>query len=451
MALPSDNDMREAVAKADSDLQYVLEEAGASLATMYRVTAVHRTRRRFQAIADTRAEARKAAKDDFGVDNATPEGRAQTASVVAAWELAKEYSAKETELKAESKILGQKRILQTQERQAMLKAVTDVYGKLNEGETPSADYLASKAEECEINEPTASSLDRISSKRDQQVEALQTSIDATGHVRVTKTLQKLELPHNSESYRRLMRIEAYTWLAMSARFKAKTWLQGLKLEHFTKFVDFILGDKVAGLRLPSTARSDMPHARPPWQVVLREWKLRYEAFKLVVDDGETLADALSSVMKDPSLKESYFTTPLALQGHGEVQRCGVARHLPAASTHTWKGQGQGKGKAERTCSRGHDAGQETDLLCLQCARLHGGKLPQGPLLPSTVLLWRSPGFPAPPPCQQEYQCNSAACHAQVTGKGPAGDGTASHVGVRVCGALKTLRHWGLPSKVNAQN
>ena len=91
MALPSDNDMREAVAKADSDLQYVLEEAGASLATVYRVTAVHRTRRRFQAIADTRAEAQKAAKDDLGVDNATPEGRTQTASVVAAWELAKEY------------------------------------------------------------------------------------------------------------------------------------------------------------------------------------------------------------------------------------------------------------------------------------------------------------------------------------------------------------------------
>eukprot|EP00439_Symbiodinium_sp_Y106_P017613 s9630_g2.t1 len=147
-------------------------EAGASLATMYKVTQVHQTRRRFQAIADTRAQAREAAKADFGVENDTPEGRAQTASVVAAWELAKEYSAKETELKAEAKVLGQKRILQTQERQAMLKAVMDVYGKLNEGECPSADYLAAKAEETEVNEPTASSLDRISSKRDNQVESL---------------------------------------------------------------------------------------------------------------------------------------------------------------------------------------------------------------------------------------------------------------------------------------
>ena len=86
-ALPSDDAMRESVANSDADLQFVLQEAGASLATMYKVTLIHQTRRRFQAIADTRAQAREAAKADFGVENDTPEGRAQTASVVAAWEL----------------------------------------------------------------------------------------------------------------------------------------------------------------------------------------------------------------------------------------------------------------------------------------------------------------------------------------------------------------------------
>ena len=197
MALPSDDDMRAEVAKADSDLQYVLQEAGAALSTMYRVTSVHKTRRRFQAVADTRAEARAAAKDDFSIDVTTAAGRAQAAAIVAAWELAKEYTEKETELRAESKILGRRRVLPVQERQAMLKAVVDTYGKLSEGETPSGDYLAAKAEEVEENEPTASTLDRISSKRDSQVESLQTSLDSTGHVRVTKTMNKLEMPKNS--------------------------------------------------------------------------------------------------------------------------------------------------------------------------------------------------------------------------------------------------------------
>ena len=313
MALPSDDDMRAEVAKADSDLQYILQEAGSSLATMYRVISVHTTRRRFQAIADSRSEARAAAKDDFSIDVTTPAGRAQAASIVAAWELAKEYTEKETELKAESKILGRRRVLPVQERQAMVRAVVASYGKLSEGETPSGEYLAAKAEEVEENEPTASPLDRISSKRDSQVESLQTSLDSTGHVRVTKTLNKLEMPKNSESYRRTIKVEAFAWLAMAARFKAKTWLQGLLLEHFVKFTDYILGDKVANLRLPSVSGVDSAYERPPWHVVLSyELKLRTEAFKLVVDEGHRLCDALQSVTQDASLKETYFSTPLAL-------------------------------------------------------------------------------------------------------------------------------------------
>ena len=195
----------------------------------------------------------------------------------------------------------------------MVKAVVDTYGKLSEGETPSGEYLAAKVEEVEENEPSASTLDRISSKRDSQVESLQTSLDATGHVRVTKTLNKLEMPKNSEAYRRIIKVEAFAWLTMSARFKAKTWLQGLLLEHFVKFTDYILGDKVAQLRLPSTTGVDSAYEHPPWHVVLSyELKLRTEAFKLVVEDGQRLCDALQSVMQDASLKETYFSMPLAL-------------------------------------------------------------------------------------------------------------------------------------------
>ena len=51
---------------ADSDLQLVLQAAGASLDTQYKVQ-VHTTRRRFQAIADNRAEARLAAEKDIGL------------------------------------------------------------------------------------------------------------------------------------------------------------------------------------------------------------------------------------------------------------------------------------------------------------------------------------------------------------------------------------------------
>ncbi|CAE7237781.1 unnamed protein product [Symbiodinium sp. CCMP2592] len=316
MALPSEADQRAEVAKMDSDLQYVLQEASASLATQYQVARLHQSRRRFQAIADNREGARTAARD-FGINPDTPAGRVEVAAIVAAWELAKEYASKEIELRAEAKVLGHKRILQVQERQAMLKAVTDAYGKMNESETPSAEYLATKAEECESNEPLASSLDRISSKKDSQVESLQTSIDPTGHVRVTKTMQKLEMPHHSEGYRLLMKVEAHAWLCMSARFKAKAWLQRLQLEDFTRFVEYILGDRVGNLKLPTASGQETQFNRPPWNIVLSyEYKLRVEAFKMNLEGTATMAEALRAVREDPSLKEAYFTTPLALHTAG---------------------------------------------------------------------------------------------------------------------------------------
>ena len=45
-----------------------------------------------------------------------------------AWETAQEYVSKEIELRAEAKVLGQPRILQVHERQAMVKAVENIYG-----------------------------------------------------------------------------------------------------------------------------------------------------------------------------------------------------------------------------------------------------------------------------------------------------------------------------------
>ena len=209
----------------------------------------------------------------------------------------------------------------------MLRAVTDAYGKINEGETPSAEYLATKAEECECNEPIASSLDRISSKKDSQVDSLQTSLDPTGHVRVTKTLQKLEMPHHSEGYRRLMKVEAHAWLCMSARYKAKAWLQGLQLDDFTKFVEYVLGDRVGNLKLPTASGQETQFNRPPWNIVLSyEYKLRVEAFKMITEEGATMSEALKAVREDPSLKESYFTTPLALHSAGTPNKFRKGNH-----------------------------------------------------------------------------------------------------------------------------
>ena len=315
MAAPLDDAGRRAyiASHMDSDIQFILGESGVSVATQYNIAQAYTTLRRFSALADDRAGVRQACRDDFALPGDTPQSRAEVASVVVAWETSKEFIAKEVELRAESKVMGQPRVLQVHERQAMIRAVEAVHGALNEAESPSQDYLSLKADETECNEPVAAQLDEILSKKESSNASIQSSVDPSGHLRVTRTKVKAKMPTTTEEYRRVMKVEMFAWLCMAARFRSKHWLHGLTAEPFLKFVDFILGDRVWGIQVPTQA-GESQRLKPDWAIVLAfEYKLRKEAMKLVTNSGHTLADALAAVIRDPDLKEAYFTTPIALK------------------------------------------------------------------------------------------------------------------------------------------
>ena len=321
MAVVTDEVRRQYIAdNVSSDLQYVLDEAGIALVNQYAIAQHYRNLRQFRSIADQKNEVREALKSDFALDPAaSPATRAEVARIVTAWEVASELASKEQELKAESKILGLPRNLPHSERQAMIKSVEGVLGKLQEVETPSTEYLSLKVEECESNEPCALGLDEVSSKYDAITSQLQSSLDASGHLRVMKTKTKGKLPEDTEALRRVLKLEGITWLCMAAKFRNKTWLQGLELSHWLKYIDYILGEKVNGLRV--TVDGSSIAVRPQWSIVLTyEHRLRKEAFKQVQSGERSLAEALSAVTKDSDLKESYFTTPIALSGAAGYQR-----------------------------------------------------------------------------------------------------------------------------------
>eukprot|EP00435_Cladocopium_sp_Y103_P055965 s367_g18.t1 len=302
----------------DADLQFILGEAGVNLANQVAIGRHYGSMRKFSALGDDRGAIRTSCLHDFAIPGDTPENRSQVASIVSAWETAREYLAKEVELRAESKILGQPRVLQIHERQAMLRAVEAIHGHLNEAECPSSDYLSLKAEETETNEPTAAPLDEIMSKQASSNSQIQSTVDSSGHIRVTRTKAKSKMPSSTEEYRRVMKTEMYAWLAMASRYKAKHWLHGLTAEPFLKFVEYILGDRVYGLQIPSlgpssSESSQQQRIKPDWAVILGyEQKLRKEAMKRVMD-GHTLSESLQAVIRDPDLKEAFFTTPMALR------------------------------------------------------------------------------------------------------------------------------------------
>ena len=319
----TDDDRREYLrSNVTSDLQYVWDDAEIPLTLQYEMAQHYKSLRVFTALGESSADVRTAVQADFNLDPARgPALRAQVAQVVAAWNAGKELYTKEKEIQAESKVLGVPRHLQHSERLAMLKAVEKVLGHLSDHETPSAEYLALKVEECENGECTAASLDEVSSKADRNTSALQTSLDSTGHVRITKTKSKGRLPESTEEYRRLMKLEATTWLCMSSKFKSKHFLAGLKMEDFNRFVEFVLGEKVHGIKVPVDGQQQP--LRPPFALVLQfEHRLRREAFKLVNKGEKTLAEALEAVTKDAELEESYFTTPLALTNHDPARHGG---------------------------------------------------------------------------------------------------------------------------------
>ena len=230
MAAVTDEVRRQYIAdNVSSDLQYVLDEAGIALVNQYAIAQHYGNLRQFRSIADQKNEVREALKSDFALDPAaSPATRAEVARIVTAWEVASELASKEQELKAESKILGLPRNLPHSEHQAMIKSVEGVLGKLQEVETPSTEYLSLKVEEGESNEPCALGLDEVSSKHDTITSQLQSSLDASGHLRVMKTKTKGKLPEDTEALRRVLKLEGITWLCMGAKFRNKTWLQGLE-------------------------------------------------------------------------------------------------------------------------------------------------------------------------------------------------------------------------------
>ena len=297
------------------------------------------TLRRFASLADDRASFRAALAQDYDLPADTAAGRLGQAVAVDAWETARELVAKEAELRAENKVQNVARTSTVQERSAMRKAYETKWEKLPNGEVPSAEYLSSKLEETEQEEPSASSLDEVCSIEDSENQSLTASLDSSGRLRIVKQKAKGRLPQSSEELRIKLRLEGNTWLFLGTKFTSKTWLQNLSPNTWSRYADFLLGEKCYNLVIPSVTASSTTPVKPPWSVILHyELQLRKRAFQLVRENGTRIDDALTEAMKDAELKEVHFTSPLALMGPQKRRQ-----DIEQPNGGKWQ-KGQGKGK-----------------------------------------------------------------------------------------------------------
>ncbi|CAJ1436597.1 unnamed protein product [Effrenium voratum] len=243
----------------------------------------------------------------------------------------------------------------------MLHAVETVHGHLPERETPSSDYLSQKLEEIEQGELVASPLDELGNKEEALTMSIQSSVDSSGRLRVTRERKKSKLPANSEELRLKLKVECNTMLMLGSKFKTRTWFQNLTPSTFAKFGDFLLGEKVYALPVPSGHGEESRPLHPPWNILLKyEHAVRKEAYKLAVRENISMVQSFPRAMADSELKEVHFVSPVTLATARSGQQSNAAMgspHFPGTHGQPWKyfkggpsvkgKKGHGKGKLGR--------------------------------------------------------------------------------------------------------
>jgi hypothetical protein len=415
MAVVLSDDDRKAYLKEKgaSDLLYVFTDSQVPLVQQYDlVMKGYATLRLFSGLEDTRAEMRTALKDEMGLDPATAGNRIIIAAIINAWEVSREQLSSEVKLRAEAKALNIQRPVGTLERAQMKKIVMDKVGKFPSSETPSADYLASKMEEVEVDEPMAGPLDEVISQDAAEASSLSanTAIQAMGSVHLVRKKIKILPPQGPEEFRLRMRTECYLHMMLAAKFTNRPWLQGIDQVQWGHYVDHFLGRKCHTLQVPGDSGA-LESLNPSWAIVLNyEHACRREAFRMVRDGEHTLAEAMLLVVKDAELKEISFTSPIALgsrkrawaeiprvdgkdgkgKGKTKKQRQAAAKAAAAAALPppppsgegrgARKGKGKGKGKLDRMTPDGRQ-------LCYAYSSPEGCQVPDCP----RVHLCRVPG------------------------------------------------------------
>jgi hypothetical protein len=296
------------VQNGESDLVYLLEDARLPIELQHAVIlAGYSSIRTFIGIDDSRPEVRVAFQQLLTLNPAVPAERLSLALLLSVWETATLYHTKESQLRAEAKVMGITRPASTQERTAMRRMVEQRYGRLPTAETPSASYVSDKLEECEQNEPHAARLDEVLSLDDLEEQTLGAGLDSTGKVHIVRRRGKIHLPSTPEELRTRLRVEANLWLMMQVKFPNRPWLANLTQLDFAKYTDYFLGKRVHGIEIAGGA------VRPPWELILSyEFECRKFLFLQVREENENIHDLLEAVVRNVELKQLHFLTALAI-------------------------------------------------------------------------------------------------------------------------------------------
>ena len=348
-----------AMARAQSDLKWLLadNEVPEQVQAVIFHLGFHKLKI-FLGLGESRTEVKDTLKVSFGLDATTDLPTRQVVSLVlAAWDSAKEFAARETAVRVEAQTSRMPRPLGAVEHLAMRQAYETKHARLSDSEVPSKAFLGRKTEDIEANELRVECLQEVSSKDDKEEELLTTEVDGMGNIKVRKGARDGRLPANSEELRAKHKLIGNAWLFLSFKHTNRSWFHQLSPAVFSDFSDYLLGKHCASLVIKGEGGLTFS---PPWQLILDyEFQVRKKAYERVTNEAVSLKEALEWACSDSETRNLYLVTPLTLSSRAHSSAPSLSNNfLGALETYMTGNKGHSKGKG------GKGRGSQTQLALL---------------------------------------------------------------------------------------
>ncbi len=260
--------------------------------------------------------------NDLGLDPSEGmKARIHMAAMVEVWKTARQRVQVADETAAEARAQGRPRDLMAPQAQSLRRAHQAVYGKLEDEEWPSRDYLAwrfTQFEEGEFRAETLSDVVNMVQAGDDGAEpSFAMLLTTTGKVATMRQRTKIDPPKTPEQLRRCYRLMATAWEIMKQVYPDRRVLAHYTAEVWNQMVSYLLGPKVAEYR----SRNNIGIS---WAGLLEyEYRIRKHAMMLISESGMRLEDALRAGWTDPTLENRYFTLELVTSGEKSGDTAGI--------------------------------------------------------------------------------------------------------------------------------
>ena len=359
---------RAEIAKLEPDFHGLLERKALSQTIQAQVAAAGVVSlSRFSSLADTKAEIRTFCQDALGLHRVND--AVSIAAVVDAWTAAQTRMEVRHKAEAEADLSGMPQILNKAELQDLRSRFETSFYVIEENE---------KAVPCDVGDSLRP--DRVRRVEGHDLGAVSVAGGRRdgrdrlrgGEVGADQDPQGLDKegvkPSTPEQLRQRLKLVGHTMLFAQLKYPHKAALRGLEPLHWSKLAGYLLGEHIMGLE-SKDARGEVV-AKPSFELVLSyEHQIRRNMVKLM-NQGESMVEALKTTMTDMIVKERYFLTPnvasALIQAREERPRSMQESEADVAANFLGAAEGQRQGEEQegqrerRAASQ--DAGWAADML-----------------------------------------------------------------------------------------